>query len=1043
MGVFEDESSTFQNRNYRQHLDHNWNSGNGEFDAVNKRIDNLGETKYEGSNEVTNARTDANGQTYGSLPTRLDSDQRTAENAMTEVRTKPSKEYVEELFSNLVPGTPRGSFKSTADLKAKYPNGTAGIFLVDGHWYYYDRLKSNWIDGGVYLAGDPLVAIREVRDYDNYIKNNVFLNGMTWSMLAHNGTDISARERFGKSWGTVVGDNNTGNMGHTWSFNLNESDKQGFLANPKRLRFDIFSNVNVQLELQVRLFDTDTHFYKIVTLKRFNLVAGIVETQDIRFKLSDDGHSTIKVDIVLEQKTTGHVAYFVRNQSLQDSFSNNDHNGTLVDGSVSPNPLPNTTVETADLLNDQFYLVKASDGDATAKGVEWLLNNSKVSYPTRRSLRVSGSFMSNTAQTLYVRFQELDINGKGTTAPVVVTNIKLPAGVPVHVDKLFKLPVSSDKTTQGRLFVRSEDRRDVAFYISQGFCVKQEFANTSTEYVNGDWKSNFKTQGDAKTEFSQLFNSEWIHCYTDTIKGSQGMVFPIFIDNYLSKLVGQTIKVPIDLYAGKAGTYTVIAMYANDDGLLKRVDLGTIKLDGKTPSHGEFTYRIQNVAGANIIHIMILNPIPEAPDFYVRNVNVDIQTGQFSGSQSISSNLPVININADLSSLKSKADKAQGTIDFIVDGQQSEEYAKFSWQGDSSTHFDKKSYKAKFYTDSTYTTKKKIQLLPTDKKASSINLKAYSTDWTMLNNKLISGYVADLTQVNGDQLDPEQLYARNQEQITAETVNMYVNGEYYGLMSMSTHKNDDLFNADEDDPKHAVIEGAEKTEATRFMADSATFDEDTDFSIEVPDVLNDDLEKSFNNLLKLVNSGTNEEFKANIGNKVNIQSVANWVVAMEMFRLYDNMDKNVCYQTRDGAKWSVVSYDHDQAWGAYFDGKTWTDYKNATDRDLNNIHNTNKLIRRLLKLNMLQDELVSAYQKFRAIHSPQSIIADYRQGMDQITAFNYERNHEQWPSATYTDLYDSKDLFNFILARFKIADEQLTVDYMKKFIDDTENVPGK
>lgn len=56
-----------------------------------------------------------------------------------------------EKISNIISGTPKGTFATLAALQTAYPSGKEGVFLVfeNGHWYYY---ASGWKDGGVYQS---------------------------------------------------------------------------------------------------------------------------------------------------------------------------------------------------------------------------------------------------------------------------------------------------------------------------------------------------------------------------------------------------------------------------------------------------------------------------------------------------------------------------------------------------------------------------------------------------------------------------------------------------------------------------------------------------------------------------------------------------------------------------------------------------------------------------------------------------------------------------------------------------------------------------
>lgn len=67
---------------------------------------------------------------------------------------KADKTFVDAQFASIVSGAPKGTFTTLDSLKAAYPSGTEGIFLVlsDGHWYYWNNSTSTWTSGGVYQA---------------------------------------------------------------------------------------------------------------------------------------------------------------------------------------------------------------------------------------------------------------------------------------------------------------------------------------------------------------------------------------------------------------------------------------------------------------------------------------------------------------------------------------------------------------------------------------------------------------------------------------------------------------------------------------------------------------------------------------------------------------------------------------------------------------------------------------------------------------------------------------------------------------------------
>lgn len=147
MSIFEKESSNFQNRNYREHLNRNWEAGNDAFDMMTKRIAKKG---TQGADEVSLARVDVHGKEYHTLSGRLDDVQSTAEGAYKIAVSKADKNVIEEKLSqmSLVPE----AFDNVETLKSKYPNGKTGIFITidTGHKWIYSNQA--WVDAGVYQS---------------------------------------------------------------------------------------------------------------------------------------------------------------------------------------------------------------------------------------------------------------------------------------------------------------------------------------------------------------------------------------------------------------------------------------------------------------------------------------------------------------------------------------------------------------------------------------------------------------------------------------------------------------------------------------------------------------------------------------------------------------------------------------------------------------------------------------------------------------------------------------------------------------------------
>lgn len=105
--------------------------------------------------EVKQARTSIKGYAYPKLTNRIDK----IEGYENEINKKSDKVYVDNMLSSIAQGGPRELFYSLAALKAKYPNGADGTYLVfdsatinGAHSYMWDKSLPGWVDLGLYQA---------------------------------------------------------------------------------------------------------------------------------------------------------------------------------------------------------------------------------------------------------------------------------------------------------------------------------------------------------------------------------------------------------------------------------------------------------------------------------------------------------------------------------------------------------------------------------------------------------------------------------------------------------------------------------------------------------------------------------------------------------------------------------------------------------------------------------------------------------------------------------------------------------------------------
>ncbi|EYR70673.1 hypothetical protein O209_13480 [Lactiplantibacillus plantarum WHE 92] len=155
------------------------NGVDGQSDALNKQItDLLGDVTPQDQNEVTQARIDVHGNPYGTLKSRADATQATAETALSEerdtsaevqdARTNSSSKTYPTLKARMdsqendlnnsinnklsqISSVPE-AFANLAAIQSKYPNGANGVMVAADNGHKYIWANGVWTDAGVYQS---------------------------------------------------------------------------------------------------------------------------------------------------------------------------------------------------------------------------------------------------------------------------------------------------------------------------------------------------------------------------------------------------------------------------------------------------------------------------------------------------------------------------------------------------------------------------------------------------------------------------------------------------------------------------------------------------------------------------------------------------------------------------------------------------------------------------------------------------------------------------------------------------------------------------
>lgn len=292
---------------------------------------------------------------------------------------------------------------------------------------------------------------------------------------------------------------------------------------------------------------------------------------------------------------------------------------------------------------------------------------------------------------------------------------------------------------------------------------------------------------------------------------------------------------------------------------------------------------------------------PQNPDI---DPEIALDPGQLVGEY-----LPVIRVEVKPGQWGGKDDVRVGTMLWEgADGQNYEYTIKIKPQGSSSLAYDKKNFTMNILDGA-------MTVMDYWGEQSEFCLKANYIDPTHAGN-VVSAQLAG--QMNAAYGVLEQ--APNGGSIDGIPVWVNINGEPVGMYTWCIPKAAWMFGMDESNPNHIVICGEGWSEGCHFQ--SETYVHDTDWSVEVGD--EDIAFAAFDRLYAFIQGSTNEEFKENIDEYLDLDTCLNYYCYVMITAAHDNMANNMLFVTYDGLTWAPALYDLDSLWGIYWDGKETT-----------------------------------------------------------------------------------------------------------------------
>lgn len=253
-------------------------------------------------------------------------------------------------------------------------------------------------------------------------------------------------------------------------------------------------------------------------------------------------------------------------------------------------------------------------------------------------------------------------------------------------------------------------------------------------------------------------------------------------------------------------------------------------------------------------------------------------------------------------------------------------YAKIKAQGNSTMSYPKKNQTVKLFKDVGCTEKMKMNFKGWGKQSKFV-FKANWVDLSQARNVVSSRLWADVVKSRADyETLPEQLRkSPNMGAIDGFLVKVYADGVYQGRYTLNIPKDKWMTNMDDSLENHCVLCGEGDTAgSSQFKAEALV--DGTDWTDEIHDAVPESIKNRWNEVINFVLNSTDEEFKANLGNYFDVQSLIDYYLFGIVSCNYDGFNKNQLYLTYDGMKWFASVYDLDLTWGISDDGPSLIDY---------------------------------------------------------------------------------------------------------------------
>lgn len=938
-----------------------------------------------------------------------------------EIAVKANRGELQEKLSNLA--DPIQFFPSIVELKAAYPNGAECLAILnDGHKYMYTN--GQWTDLGAFTTTeiinkefvDPIFSVAD--------KPTMF----SWYQGKESAASVKPDADNPTAQATPNAD---GSISEFWTNYISFNQGQKITVNqPIHATGEAWMLIYTYASYDDVVTNNSSHkcVYPVAAGQAYNLQ--VIEEALGNGKYLRIGYQTQSGILEVEKPEISFKPYSSNhNQLISPTDGNNFPKNWVI-----PAPMTGGILSDGSLYHDYHTIMRITDPDDTT--MRTIALDQFKSYPGQRTsfdlkVRLTNNGSKDPKVYMLIAYYQTAQDVHNMARLDGYTSIPLTVDGAWH-DAIYLNNLAPNGAYVGRVefFIQGKISFDIACPVAKvGPSLVDYSDQIRTNYISNpefsygvpeDW--TYMGNGTYKFDTSSAYAGHKYLTMTND-EGQNGIfltnIIPVQWGDYLSGSIAANLETDNP----KTNAYITVEYFASFNDALTNFTSSNKPVVFQATKGFETKVNFGSMADENArycrlqIGISGKGTFKFAEPLLVKNQSVgpysidDIGIESSNDEVEVASSLPVVKLNGNFDAINSMSqDSVNMDFKFIQGKRIVKGNASVGIQGASSKAWPKKNLKFKLFSDANHQEKLKFRPFPTYYSDSSWQLKANFTDNIAQRNGFGAEIWTHFAATNSE-LPHELKLANHYGSIQATPVYLYINNEFYGLMTFNTKKSAQMFGIDEKNENQIGLSANYAAFDVKQKVGSAETD---NFSLEVGK--QETAQSAIDRLATFIHDSTAEDFKAHVHEYIDTTSVIDFAFLNFIIGNDDCWQgKNYDFTTYDGKVWHMLPWDMDSSLGS-----SWKP-GDTTGADKNYFEKVdNLLIGRVLA----QHDLVKA--RLKELNDSNAITSFYLQDtlktmMNQIGEEGYSREYERWADNPAYKIDANPDYLMWFLAhRWKL-----------------------